>query len=651
MATHGGGNATTAPKTNPDAENDYLAMAMAWSWLALVGVTVGYAFVLQTNRYMRTIACLNNETQRYFIMPNYFHGTLKKYLLDAPLFRKRHHREFRLSSAINMGTLPGRLQTLFLIAYLVMAITLTTYKIDWTAPIREILNMLVLRTGTLAIWNMLPLFLLAGRNNPLLRLTGISFDTYNLVHRWLGRIVAAEVIVHGSSWIAGEVMEQGWASLAASEKTSTQVLSGTIAGSAMAAILLLSPSAIRHAFYETFLTFHILLVTLVIGALWCVSSQYKPRTIPSSSNQNATQVALWLGIFGKASSGVCALISSFHSFIFLPDCYGLLASSRSLSLTCTSNFRYHFHQYPGMKLILYGVIILWVFDRFLRLAKLVYRNVGNGGTRAECEILPGDAVRVTMKLARPWRFQPGQHAYIYMPKVGFHTNHPFTVAWSEEEQDMSMEKGLPMSSSDILEMRKSTMSFIIRRRTGFTDSLWKKVEKAPNGRLTTTAFLEGPYGSQELHSYGTVLLFAAGVGITHQVPHVRDLVMGYSNRTVAARKVVLIWIIQNPEHLEWIRPWMTTILALPKRRDVLKILLFVTRPRSTKEIQSPSASVQMFPGKPNIQTLIDQEVGNAVGAIGVSVCGVGALADEVRRGCRMWMDRVNIDFHEESFSW
>ena len=190
-----------------------------------------------------------------------------------------------------------------------------------------------------------------------------------------------------------------------------------------------------------------------------------------------------------------------------------------------------------------------------------------------------------------------------------------------------------------------------RRRTGFTEKLYRKADRSPSGRFTTMALVEGPYGHQTLHSYGTCLLFAAGVGITHQVPHVRDLVTGYSNGTVAARKVVLVWIIQSPEHLEWIRPWMTTILGLPKRREVLKILLFVTRPRSTKEIHSPSSSVQMFPGKPNIQALIDQEVEQSIGAIGVTVCGVGALADDVRRGCRMWMGKVNIEFVEESFSW
>lgn len=564
---------------DPDVENNYLATAMAWSWLALVGVTVAFAFALRANTYVRTIACLNNETQRYFSTPNYLYGAFKKHLLDAPLFRTRHHREFRLSSALNMGTLPSRIQTLFLIAYLVMAITLTTYKVDYRQPIRDILNTFVDRTGTLAVWNMLPLFLLASRNNPLLTLTGITFDTYNLIHRWLGRIVVAEVIVHGTSWIATKVMKQGWKGFLASEKSSTLVISGTIAGSMFIALLFHSPSVIRHAFYETFLYSHILLVIVSIGALW-----------------------------------------------------------------------YHLAQYPMMKEILYGVIAIWVFERAFRMARIIYRNVGNGGTRAECEVLPGDAVRVTMKLARPWRFQPGQHAYIYMPSVGFHTNHPFTVAWSEEEHDMSVEK-LPLASQDILQMRKTTMSFIIRRRTGFTDRLWKKTENSASGKFTTTAFLEGPYGSQTLHSYGTVLLFAAGVGITHQVPHVRDLVTGYGNRTVAARKVVLIWIIQSPEHLEWIRPWMTSILAQPKRRDVLKILLFVTRPRSTKEIQSPSATVQMFPGKPNVQALLDQEIGSAVGAIGVSVCGVGGLADDVRKGCRTWMDRVNIDFHEESFSW
>lgn len=128
------------------------------------------------------------------------------------------------------------------------------------------------------------------------------------------------------------------------------------------------------------------------------------------------------------------------------------------------------------------------------------RNVGNGGTKADVEVLPGDALRVTVRMARPWRFRPGQHAYLYMPTVGLWTNHPFSLAWSEEEEDLNItnmvadEKGLPMNRQDILEMQKTNMSFIVRRRTGFTEKLYKKADLSAAGKFTTTAFIEGPYG-------------------------------------------------------------------------------------------------------------------------------------------------------------
>ena len=147
------------------------------------------------------------------------------------------------------------------------------------------------------------------------------------------------------------------------------------------------------------------------------------------------------------------------------------------------------------------------------------------------------------------------------------------------------------------------------------------------------------------------MLFAGGVGISHAVPHVRALVAGHANGSVAARKIILDWIIQSPEHLEWIRPWMTSILAMDKRRECLRIMLFVSRPKSTKEIHSPSATVQMFPGRPNITTLLDQEIESQVGAMAVSVCGSGALSDDVRQAIRNRQHASNIDFVEEAFAW
>jgi hypothetical protein len=96
---------------------------------------------------------------------------------------------------------------------------------------------------------------------------------------------------------------------------------------------------------------------------------------------------------------------------------------------------------------------------------------------------------------------------------------------------------------------------------------------------------------------------------------------------------------------------MASILSLPSRRDVLKIMLFVTRPRSTKEIHSPSATVQMFPGKPNVETLIELEMENQIGAMAVSVCGTGSLADDVRKAVRKRQSETSLELVESAFSW
>lgn len=572
----GGQEDPTAGLENVDVQN-YLGRI----WWCFVAVFALYQVILFFVRYVRTVSCLNNETQRYFSIPNHLYARFKKSCLDAPLWRTRHHREFKMSAAINVGTLPSRLQTFFLLGYFAVNIGFCVWKIDYSnysAGASELLS----RSGVMAVMNMIPLFLLAGRNNPIIKLTGISFDTMNLIHRWFGRIVVLEALAHTICWIANKVHTKGWSAVQASITGSQFIMTGFIGTVAFTFLLLQSPSPIRHSFYEVFLHGHIAGAALALGAVW-VHLKDRPQ-----------------------------------------------------------------------QLMLYAVVSLWAVERFMRLARLIINNVGSGGSSADVEVLPGDALRITVKMARPWSFRPGQHAYLYMPSIGLWTNHPFSIAWSEEEEDPHHidEKSLPTTNNDLaLQKSKTSMSFIVRRRTGFTDKLFRKADLSASGRFSTTCYAEGPYGGEDLSSYGTVMLWAAGIGITHQVPHVRDIVAGYANGTVATRRLTLVWIIQSPEHLEWIRSWMTQILSMPRRREILKILLFVTRPRSTKEIHSPSSSVQMFPGRPNVQSLVDQEMQEGIGAACVTTCGTGGLADELRRAVRNRELNWNVDFREESFSW
>ena len=308
------------------------------------------------------------------------------------------------------------------------------------------------------------------------------------------------------------------------------------------------------------------------------------------------------------------------------------------------------------------IIAIWVVERCIRLLVLLYRNVGHGGTRATVENLPGDAMLITLRLARPFKFKAGQHAFLTLPTVGLWTNHPFSLAWSDNVDEFTMpaapstdpEKGLVSTPNhnDVLPAKPTIISLIIRRRGGFTERLFNATLASPHGRLSLSALVEGPYGAlSSLDSYGTVMLIAGGVGITHQVPHIRHLVAGHANATVAARKVLLVWIIRDPEQLDWIRPWMNKILALPKRRDVLGTKIFVTRPRNPRDIRSSSATVQMFPGRPNVGTLVELECKDQVGAMAVGVCGPGRMGDDVRAAVRNVQSSRNVDLLEESFGW
>lgn len=166
--------------------------------LGAVVVAFGFYYLIVSSvRYIRTLTCINNSTQRYFKLPPQKYALIKKHLIYAPLFRSRHNREFRMFS-MNLGVLPTRVQTLLMIGILAMNVTYCFYNIPWQGPRAALLEQLRDRSGVLAVMNMVPLVLISGRNNPLIVALNLSFDNFNRFHRFLGRLVAAESVVHAS---------------------------------------------------------------------------------------------------------------------------------------------------------------------------------------------------------------------------------------------------------------------------------------------------------------------------------------------------------------------------------------------------------------------------------------------------------------------
>lgn len=46
-------------------------------------------------------------------------------------------------------------------------------------------------------------------------------------------------------------------------------------------------------------------------------------------------------------------------------------------------------------------------------------------------------------------------------------------------------------------------------------------------------------------SYGSSVLIAGGIGITHSISYLRELVDGFSKGSVATRRITLLWVVRS----------------------------------------------------------------------------------------------------------
>ena len=617
---------------NQDANYLFVNILIA-SFMALLLVTLGYVGAHRFNAHIRHLFTMGKvEDQRYY-MNNHsrFWPKVKKNLLYAPLGRVRHNKELQLSKSVSVGTLPTRFHTILLGLYLASNVAYCL-ALSWTQEnSASVVAELRGRTGILAAFNLIPTVLFALRNNPLIPILRVSYDTFNLLHRWCARIAILESIIHTICWAVNSVQAGGTYQLHVTISTSTSYQWGMVATCVFITMAIIAVGPVRHAAYETFLNAHRLLAMIAIAGVY---------------------VHLY-----KAN---------------LP-------------------------QLPYIQLVL----ALWAAELLWRCLRIWYHNFSrkHGFTKVTVTALPGEACRVTFDLSRPWHYTPGCHVHAYLPAIALWSSHPFSIAWAENRSrspplEMEMAKvgsnapsvALTQPERPSLMPRASTysrsiaptlgtvaehgpedklpnaaipreasvtsISLIMRARNGMTRALYEKASSAPSNTLTTWGAIEGPYGGHEsMASYGTVILFAGGVGITHCVGYVHHLLTQYQAGVSSTRKILLVWSVPDTEALEWVREWMDKILKMEGRREVLRIQLFVTKPKKRTDVVSNTGSVQMFAGRCNASTILEKEMPERIGAVGVTVCGPGALSDSVRQAVRNVVTDGAIDFVEEAFSY
>jgi predicted ferric reductase len=595
-----------------DQDRNYLAInLMVVLLMAALIVTMVLRFSEMFHAYSRQLAVMGNPDHQTFWKNNRgdWWPFLKKHLIYAPLWKKRHNQEIAISSAVNIGTLPGRSHFMLLFIYSIFTLA-WTLTLPYSKPRAEVVAALRGRSGLIAVFNLFPTIVFALRNNPFIAILHVSYDTFQLFHRWAARIFIIEVIVHSISWLDNTRAVGGWQAIHEGLTTGAHAPSyswGLVGTSAAFLILFLAWSPIRHAFYETFLAVHKFLVFLVLlGTLLHLKLDNLPQT-------------MWLVL----------------------------------------------------------IFLIWASEYVMRIGRIIRYNVTRQqrSSRVIVQALSASACRVTFHLPGYWKPRPGTHVHAYLPQFGLLQSHPFSVAWTEVFDLNDTDPKLPVHNQDTekpidyVPNYRSTVSLVCRARTGFTRQMWEKVRAVEGGAVETWGYVEGFYGGHDnLASYGDVVLFAGGIGITHQIMFCKQLVEGYNAGTVACRRVTLVWSVPTKDCLDWVAPWMNEILNMPNRRILVDIKIYVTRqpvlsrvrgmegqPHSSgahlKEISSRSGKVQMRAERCPVDQILTEVIQSRKGAVAVTVCGPGAFADSVRNAVRWRVDKGVIDFIEEAFTY
>ncbi|KAH8692602.1 ferric reductase like transmembrane component-domain-containing protein [Talaromyces proteolyticus] len=503
---------------NPESTMDIVLVYVPI--MALLGLTIVlfiYRLWSDLLNRQRLHLALHYPCQNPLSQPSYIKAKLNRHLIYAPLFNRRHNREFRICRRrVHMGTIPTRLETLLIFSYVVLNVVFCLITIDRSKGLATSLHRLSSTSGTLAVVNLVPLVITAARNNPLIPLLRLPFDTFNLVHRWLGRTIVAEAIIHTLAVILNMGQKRGWQMVPHTLFNIPFYIFGFVATASFLVILLHSLSPFRHAFYEFFLHSHIVLAIASFVGLWHHLAHFMQR------------------------------------WIFL------------------------------------AALIAWGIDRMFRLGTVLWKNCGKRLTKANIQLLPGDVARVDVSATRPGNFTAGQFMFLYIPALGLWTSHPFSAAWKSVKRPRSFHSEKSNDSfktllgGNSIGQEGTTVSFLIRKKGGFTKKMMKSLGTAHGRKINVLALAEGPYEAGGVHSYdsyGTTLLIAGGIGITHPISYLRELVNGFTNRSVATRRITLLWVVRSIDHLQWVQPWMNYILNHPALQGAVTFSSRSTNPR------------------------------------------------------------------------
>lgn len=297
---------------------------------------------------------------------------------------------------------------------------------------------------------------------------------------------------------------------------------------------------------------------------------------------------------------------------------------------------------------LWGFHILLKFANSLRISSFV-------GIKATLTMLEDDQSLMELVTVAPATWRPGQHFFVRFPTLGGtapYQSHPFTVT------------NLP----SVYSSQDSQLVFYFKARRGLTRQLWDRA--ATKGSVSTIRIaLDGPYGCPfNAKPYHSVLLVAAGIGVTAVLPTLMHLCTTVGTvRAPLTKKLAVVWCIPSIELYSTFSPKLRPILEHLQILGVdVNMDVFCSPHLSScadeKEVADEEKIVTVHAERASIPTVIERftDAASSDPSAAVSICGPASMLNETANTvARLQWTHVlssstvlkELYLHTEAFDW
>ncbi|KAF5676147.1 ferric reductase Fre2p [Fusarium heterosporum] len=507
----------------------------------------------------------------------------------------------RCAQKVGWGTVPPRLQSLTLFAFLLLNIALSIHgyrivPVNMYFPSKEkqILRYVSDRTGIISFANFPLIWLFGMRNNLLMWLTGWDFGTYNNFHRWVARISTAQAIVHSVGYTLLIFREGGWDYYVFWWSYMFWWV-GEIATIVMSLLVGASFYWIRRQQYELFLVVHIIMSIIVLATM-------------------LAHVSIFEG--------------EYDVFFWVP-CF------------------------------------IWVGDRVFRVLRIAAFNPKLWNTWATSVYHPtSNIVRLVIPWSSSlYKPAPGTYYYVHVlngPRCW--ESHPFTVAAVTEEgqgdskllgeqvpllENNPTDQGLDTVDPQDIGTESRTMTFLIRPYDGFTSRLRDAASAQWPRNVPQRVLVDGPYGhTQPLHLFDNVVFVVGGSGIVVPLSYLQVL-----TGPTAPRSVKIHWAVREPAFALDV---LKTDIADALGSANLSIDIHLTTHTPQDELSDWPSQVTLQRGRIDASSVVRNGSEKTNGeSLAVVACGPAQMADDARKTVADLLRNgvMKIEYFEESFQW